>query len=164
MKIAIISDTHNNTNNLQKALAIIHRENIDTLIHCGDLTDLEMLSWFGGLRVNYVFGNGDYLTGAIRQELLRQNPASTAGMVFEGLIDGFRIAAAHGHTFGTVENLAASQGFDYLFCGHTHHRRDEWLGKTRIINPGSLGGVSRSGPSFCLLDCSASDLQFILLE
>lgn len=37
MKIAIMSDSHDNIVNLTKALKFINKEKIKTLIHCGDL-------------------------------------------------------------------------------------------------------------------------------
>ena len=57
MKIGILSDTHNNVNNLQRALAFFHREGIQTLIHCGDITSPATAVHLKGFTLIYVHGN-----------------------------------------------------------------------------------------------------------
>ena len=37
-------------------------------------------------------------------------------------------------------------GADFLLHGHTHVPRDEIVGLTRVLNPGTLGGPSRGAP------------------
>ena len=43
MKIAVMSDTHDNIWNLEDALAIIKDEKADLIIHCGDFVAPFML-------------------------------------------------------------------------------------------------------------------------
>ena len=43
MKIGVISDTHNNLSNMIFGLNTFREEGIDTIIHCGDLTGLDMV-------------------------------------------------------------------------------------------------------------------------
>jgi uncharacterized protein len=105
MKIGILSDTHNNAKNLQTALDIFAREGIETLIHCGDMTNVETAKKLAGFQVICVFGNGDIESGAIRETILALNPENYAGMVYKGKIGAARIAAAHGHMPGMVDEL-----------------------------------------------------------
>ncbi len=163
MKIAIISDTHNHVRNLNTALSLINTEGITTIIHCGDMTSLETAELLRGFAVIFVFGNGDYASGAISKSLEEANPASWTGMVFEGEIDGVKIAAAHGHVPGKVESLFRSAQFDYVFHGHSHRRSDERGSRTRLVNPGALGGIQKETHSFCILDLSSRDLRYIEL-
>jgi len=62
MKIAIISDTHDNLENLKKFLDFAKKEKIDVLIHCGDVTNGETLKEieekFEG-RIYLALGNAD---------------------------------------------------------------------------------------------------------
>jgi predicted phosphodiesterase len=37
-------------------------------------------------------------------------------------------------------------GADFLLHGHTHVPRDETIGLTRVLNPGTLGGPSKGAP------------------
>ena len=62
MKIAIISDTHGNVANFKKAVNWLNKENIQTILHCGDIGDpislKESLEDFKG-KFFGVFGNMD---------------------------------------------------------------------------------------------------------
>ncbi len=160
MKLGILSDTHNSLTGLTLALALFEGEGIDTLIHCGDLTGIEVAQKMAQFRVICVFGNGDFASGEIREELMRQNPENYAGLVYSGNIAGARIAATHGHLPGRVEELARSGGYDYVFRGHSHVHRDERFGFTRVINPGALGGMRREDRQVCLLDLESGKVEF----
>lgn len=163
MKIGILSDTHNNLTNLQAGLAVFRAEGIHTLVHCGDLTAPETAASLGGFRVLHVIGNGDFLNGEIRRVLLELNPLNHSGLIFSGEIDGVPLAAAHGHLPHQVENLLAEHKFRYIFHGHSHRRHDEMVGQTRLINPGSLGGLKAEERSVCVLDLASGQSQFVLV-
>lgn len=161
MKIGILSDTHNNIENLNKALARLRQEDVNVLIHCGDFTDPEVARLLYGFRVHAVFGNGDYASGFIRQILLEQDRLSSAGLVYSGVLGGARIAATHGHLPGKTAELARSGQFDYVFTGHSHLHIDQRFGETRLINPGSLGGKRSEPRQFCLLNLETGEARFI---
>lgn len=160
MKIGVLSDTHNNLPNLRGALDLFGKENIDTIIHCGDLTGVEIARAMQGFRVICVFGNGDFATGEIRAALLEMNPENYAGMVFTGRIGEARIAAAHGHLPGSVEELVHSGAYDYVFHGHSHQHSDDTAGFTRLINPGALGGLHHEARQVCTVDLEAARVKF----
>ncbi|TLN17232.1 metallophosphoesterase family protein [bacterium] len=161
--IGVLSDTHNHTANLRKALEIFERRGVSTLIHCGDVTTLATLEWLADFRVIYVYGNGDYTSGEMREMLLRYHPENYAGLTFGGDLQGVSIAAAHGHIPGSIETMARSGEYDYVFHGHTHRRRDERIGRARVINPGALGGLHREERSVCLVDLASGQVEFVLL-
>jgi putative phosphoesterase len=163
MQIGILSDTHNNIENLQAALRIFKKNNIFTIFHCGDVTSVEVVPLLVGFRVIYLAGNGDVLWGEIRRSLLDLNPESYGGLVFSGEIGGAKIAAAHGHLDGVVEGLVSSGEYDYVFCGHSHRLKEVQLGKTRLINPGALGGLKVEPPSICRLDLDSGLAEFVTL-
>jgi putative phosphoesterase len=161
MKIGILSDTHNNVDNLKRALAIFRREGIDTLIHCGDMSSPATAVHFTGFTLIYVHGNMDRNPLAIRQTLFDLNPSSVAANQFTGeLIPGVRVAAAHGHTPGKLDSFI-QDGYDFIFHGHTHRRRDETVGQSRIINPGALGGAQHEPRSICQLDLKTGQIKFV---
>lgn len=163
MKIGILSDTHNNLKNLQTALEHFHNNEIDTLIHCGDLTGTEAAQAMVGFRVICAFGNGDVASGDIRKSLLEQNPDSYAGLVYKGRIGGARIAVTHGHMPSLLEELLRSGEHDYVFKGHSHQHKEEMIGFTRLINPGALGGLHREPRQICILDLDSGKTNFILI-
>jgi putative phosphoesterase len=163
MKIGVLSDTHNNLTNLQSVLIAFRAESITTLFHCGDLTTPETAASLGGFRVIHVAGNGDFLSGEIRRVLLDLNQLSSSAPLYSGQIDGVSIAAVHGHQPHQLEELVASGRFQYVLHGHSHHRHSETVGKTRIINPGSLGGMKPEERSACILDLARGQIRFIFV-
>ncbi len=70
MKIGIISDTHNNVENLHKALNRLRQEDVVTIFHCGDLTDPATARLLDGFQVYFTYGNGDTASW--------ENPRNTA--------------------------------------------------------------------------------------
>jgi putative phosphoesterase len=164
MLIGILSDTHNNLQNLQSALDRMRNEGISTVIHCGDLTGVEVARAMHGFRVICAFGNGDTASGDIRQVLIEMDPENYAGLVYRGKIGGARIAVTHGHLPGYVDELVRSGEFDYVFKGHSHQHKEEIIGHTRLINPGALGGLRPEERRFCLLDLESRKANFVSLK
>ncbi len=164
MKIGILSDTHNNLDNLEKALERLRQEGVTTLFHCGDLTDAKVARKLGGFHVICVLGNGDVASGEIRDALRELDSDNYVGMVYTGQINGTRIAATHGHVPGTLDELLHSEAYDYVFKGHSHRHQEKLVGFTRLINPGALGGLHVEKRQFCLLDLESGKAEFIQIE
>ena len=127
MLLGILSDTHNNLVNLRTALETLRREQVSTLIHCGDLTDVETALQLAEFRVICTFGNGDWTANEIRQNLLYFRSDNDSGLSFQGELGGVQIAATHGHLPGALENLVQSGQYAYVFHGHSHLRRYLWV-------------------------------------
>ena len=164
MRIGILSDSHNRIEALTAALDVLRREGIDTLFHCGDVTTLETARLMAGFTVHYVYGNGDADAAEIREMLQNANPNSSGGLVFTGELDGVTIAATHGHLAGKVMALTTSGEYDYVFHGHTHIQKNLMIGRTRIINPGALGGMRNEYRNLCILDLRSGRTDFPNLD
>jgi uncharacterized protein len=160
MKIGIVSDSHNHLTNLQTALAVFRKEQITTLIHCGDLTYPETAAALGEFRVLHTIGNGDAASGEIRRVLNGLNPLNFSGMVYTGEIEGVPIAIAHGHLAGKVDELLTSGLYRFVFYGHTHRHEDQAFGSTRLINPGALGGRKVENRMACILTLETETCVF----
>jgi hypothetical protein len=161
MKIGVLSDTHDNLANILTVLEVCRERRLDTLIHCGDLTSLEMVSHFTGFRVIYTTGNMDYATGTIKKRFEKQRKDNFVGTVFKGQLDGVPVAATHSHNEGKVMELVRLKRYQWIFHGHTHQRRDEVIRGAHIVNPGALGGLGKESRSFCIVDLHTDDVEFI---
>ncbi|HEX6384688.1 MAG TPA: metallophosphoesterase family protein [Anaerolineae bacterium] len=82
------------------------------------------------------------------------------GDVFTGKLDAINIAATHGHLSGKVEELVRSDHYAFVFHGHSHRRRGETIGRTRVINPGALGGLHPESRSIYLVNLVTGDTHF----
>ena len=163
MKLGILSDTHNNRENTLAALDIFRAEDVGYLLHCGDVTTGDIIRLFEGWQMVFVFGNMDRDPQGLI-DAARETGLTPPQQTFTLTLDGIPIAVTHGHQDEALQNLIESQQYRYVFHGHTHLRRDEQIGTTRVINPGALGGVQRQSRSVAVVDLRTGDMQFIELE
>ena len=102
----------------------------------------------------------DDSAAAVNDALWVLNPNNeTAGDVFTGKLGGIKIAVTHGHLPGKLDQLIRSQRYTFVFHGHTHRKRDEMVGKTRVINPGALGGTRYEPRTVCVFDLDSREVQ-----
>lgn len=162
MRIGVLSDTHNNIGNMLKALRLFRDEGIKTLVHCGDMVNVTTAKQMSGFEVIYVNGNMDDSAGAVNDALWMLNPKNeTPGAFFSGKLAGVKIGVTHGHIPGKLEKLIRSGSHTFVFTGHTHRERDEIMGKTRVINPGALGGARYGARTVCIIDLENHNVNFI---
>lgn len=163
MKLGILSDTHNNIANTKLALELFRARGVERLVHCGDLTRTGMLHYFAGWRTAFVYGNGDFDRDELRRTVAAIIDDGSIGLQWTAEIDGARLAAMHGDDERALRELIRSGLYDYVFRGHSHVRKDEQVGKTRVINPGALGGKRSQTRSVCILDLVTGEAEFIEL-
>jgi len=162
MLLALLSDTHDNARNTRAALQLLAPHKPAAYLHAGDLVDSDMLALFAGLReFHFVFGNNEFDHAALRSVALALD-LHCHGHVADLTFAGKRVALLHGHDGALVHKLAHSGDYAYLIHGHTHARRDERLGKTRIINPGAVHRARSK--SVALLDVATDELRFLELN
>ena len=164
MRIGILSDVHNHRDNLSAALQILKREVVRTVLFCGDLTDADLVPLFDGLEVHFVEGNVDPDAASMARAVERLGNRSTFGLEYDAALDGRRIAVLHGHLTDRLIEVIHGGLCDYVIHGHTHRRRDERLGRTRVINPGALGGKREQSRSFAILDSATDQLRVIEID
>lgn len=194
MKIAIVSDSHDNMNNLTKVLDYLENKSIKILVHCGDLTSseiLEKLSEFQG-KVYLVEGNAETyqvqnlnlkINGSSRlcsnnKEILKhpsrlgsRSKAEVQGgnLIFFGRIgevkvDGVKIGFAHRPL--DVKALL-KKDYDFVFYGHTHK---PWIEmkrcKDREIFVANPGNIMGQPyePTFAILDTKYKKLELVGVE
>lgn len=164
MLIGIVSDTHNQRENLAWAAECFRAQSILTVLHCGDVTHPEMLRALAGFEVYLAFGNGDNATGAMDALLKRLNPANQAADQLTFFIADKSFLMMHGDRRAGLSRAILSGEYDYVIHGHTHRFRDEMVGNSRVINPGALGGVAYEPRSAAILDVGLGVLSKISLD
>jgi len=167
MKIGIVSDTHGKTRRLKRALKALVKRQAEAIVHCGDVLDEEHVALLGeySLPTYLVAGNMDrHLTGRLAQAAAEAGVVFAEDVLIVPLGDGRKLAVIHGNREELLAELLHGGRFAYLCHGHTHRRRDERIGATRVLNPGALHhphGTSRR--TVLLLDTSADTVEEIEL-
>lgn len=160
MRIALISDTHNNQNKIKKALVRLQQEQITTVLHAGDVTSARILRLFKSFDVWVARGNMDHdpaLNPTVHELFGPQRLAATHRLTLEG----HTLALIHNGESTAARELIQSRDYDYVVHGHSHHPRDETFAGTRVINPGALGNTRWLRPSFAILDLASGDLSWV---
>jgi len=150
MKIAVVSDTHNNWTNFKKAIEWIKKEEIRLILHCGDISSQETIDdakkLFDG-EIKFVKGNADWGLDLPDELDLEFNKKKIAFVHFPN----------------EAKKLAQSGKFDMVFYGHTHRPWDEKIGDCHMINPGEMAGQFYK-PSFAVYDTASDKLELKILE
>lgn len=164
MKICILSDSHDNRRLLEHAVEDAKARGAEAVLHCGDVvapTTLRVLKKFG-LPVHVIHGNN---TGDLfAMNRLSHEPDSLVR--YHGQ-DG--VVHLHERTIFMVHYphyaaaMALTGDYDLVCCGHDHRASMKTVnnvkgGVTRLINPGTVGGVGAK-PTYVLADLEAMNFE-----
>jgi putative phosphoesterase len=141
MRIAILSDIHDNVWKLVRALDAIR--DTDALICCGDLCSPFIAHQIGRgytRPVHIVFGNNDGDPYRITTVAGKYPHLHVHGEFFASEFEGVRVAVNHFDYL--ARPIAASGQFDVVCFGHNHVHEITPVGKTLAINPGSIMGAT----------------------
>ncbi len=167
MKIGIMSDSHDNIDNLKKAISIFNKEKAELVIHCGDWVAPSTPDFCSDLncKIISVFGNCD---GDIYRFLTRHKKndwnVEFHNKVAELDLSSRKIAVFHGDSKPLLNSLIGCQEYDAVFSGHTHLALKEVIGKTLHLNPGCLSGYERTNkvkPSIAFYDTNTGKAEII---
>ena len=162
MKIAIISDIHDNLPNLDKALAEIKKERIETILCAGDLANSETLetlaTGFTG-PIYLVQGNAcSYPVDDLKAYPHIHNLGRKGGLV---TLDNISIGLIHEPK---LANALLSANPDIIFYGHTHKPyEDKAPNGTRLINPGNLSNFGFP-PTFAIYNTATDEMRLVLID
>jgi putative phosphoesterase len=164
MKIAVMSDSHDNIWHLQKALSIIDSEAAEMIIHCGDFVAPFMLKELdkAGIPVHGVFGNNDgdqYLSTKLT--LTELSHITLHGVV--GRVDASGYEIGFTHLKEVAEGLAALGRYHMVCFGHTHTYYQKTVNEALLLNPGEIMGKD-GYPGFCMVDTTNSQVTRIELD
>ncbi len=162
MKIGILSETHGHVERTKSAMAILTNAGVECVLHCGDIgSDKVMVELYSSyllskIPIYAVLGNvdypdDDYLSWNKKGEIY------VGGRFARLTLADKDIALIHGDNSLKLQSVIHSNIYDYVFTGHTHVKRDERIGKTRIINPGAVYRASQ--PTVACLDLNDDVLE-----
>lgn len=151
MKIALLSDSHNNWNALEKAVSKASELDCDVAFFAGDLVrpkGVEKLAGFSA-PVHMILGNNEYQVEEIHRKASKTDNVIYHGEVCDIEREGYRVFMHHYP--GPAEKKAKEDVYDLCIHGHLHEFRNEQINDTLLVNPGAL---TRRGstPEWVVLD------------
>jgi putative phosphoesterase len=158
MKLGILSDTHDQCTRCEQAVSLLQAAGAEAIVHCGDLTEANIIEICAVVPFYFVLGNNDYDNVPMLQQMAART--GTTYLELGGVIGiaNQKIAVTHGHLTSEVRRLLALQP-DYLLSGHTHVAEDRVVDRTRRINPGALHRARNF--TVAVLDLISGELIFI---
>jgi len=166
VKIAVISDTHDNLANFKKAISEIKKEKIKFLIHCGDIfepeTIKETLKDFSG-KAHFVLSNvdEDYFRNLSEAYFKDFSNLKIWRKFGEIKIENRKIAFCHSPK--TAFKLAFSRKYDIIFYGHLHKPWETKVKGIKLVNPGNIAGLFFR-PTFAIYDTKTRKLELRILK
>jgi hypothetical protein len=169
MRIAILSDIHDNLWNLAAAISSIQAAN--ALICCGDLCSpfvIDELARFPK-EIHIVFGNNDADLYRITAKAARLPNVHLHGELFQNIFDCKRFAVNHFDYL--AKPMGKSGEYDVVCFGHNHEFEISREADCLRINPGPIMGAKFSSgkwedtpPSFVVYDTATDAPEAFVID
>ena len=139
MKIGIISDTHDNLDNVQKSVELFKAQKVSVVFHAGDYVDPEIVRSFSGIKLIGILGNNDLDRSGL-SKAFEEIGGQMKGEICEIEEEGIKFVIYHGTNPKLKNSLIESGRYDVIICGHTHKIENRNVGRTLVLNPGTANG------------------------
>lgn len=161
MKIGIMSDSHDHLDNIRKCVEAFKRENVDYVLHLGDYVNPNSVRACQGVKLLGIFGNND---GDKFRLMTAFNDigGEIKGDFHEFEEDGIKFACYHGSEPQLKNALIDCGTYDVVIYGHTHECKNELVGDTLVLNPGTAHGFGELA-TIIIFDTQGKDVKFITL-
>jgi len=158
MRIAILSDTHDNIHKLDPILPLL--ATADGVIHCGDLCSPFIVVRLGKLAVpvHVVWGNNEGDIRLICEKAQQAGNIHLHGAFAELEFDGVKVAVNHYPEI--ARSLAKSGAYDLVCYGHDHVAHHSRVGACDLVNPGELLGLLGK-TSFAWFNTATRTVEFV---
>lgn len=181
MKVGIISDTHDDIDNTNKAIDIFEKHEVQAIIHAGDIISPPIIKEFKRLtqknvKVYGILGNNDGEKRGLESafSFINGEFLGESGKINLG---GLKFGVYHGTDLKKKEKMIKSGQFDVFIYGHTHKRDPEdnilnTIGNTIVFNPGCAHSSAKTNysdppyfrnPSILIFDTATKEFNFLNL-
>ncbi|MBU1046552.1 metallophosphoesterase [Patescibacteria group bacterium] len=167
MKIAIISDVHDNAHNLVLVLEkISNYKNIEKILFLGDFVGAAIsgILCASPIPVFAIWGNNDGDKCLITKFALAEISNMEIGFETYDIleIDNRKIFLTH---FPLIaKSMAKSGDYDAVFYGHNHLKHKERINDCLVVNPGEIGAYKTGLSTFAIYDTETNDAEIIEVE
>jgi len=163
MKIAVISDTHDNLSATEKVIRKIVEKKINFIFHLGDIiapfTLRKIKELYSG-KLIAVFGNNDGEKQGLYETAKKLNFEIHEPPIIYPIKDKkFMLYHIYPQDY-----FAEIKGIDFLLFGHWHkviHVRKE---NTIFLNPGEVCGYLEGKKTFAIIDLKTKEVEILEIE
>ena len=154
MLIGVMSDTHDNIAQTQKAVETFNQKKVEQVLHAGDIISPFMIDTLKELKapLTGVFGNNDGDRALLERKSGLLPSTKIAGTFARMNLGGMRIGLVHGNDRDLLETLVSCGSLDLLVYGHTHRPEIRKEGTLLVVNPGEVYGYLTGRSTVALVD------------
>jgi hypothetical protein len=174
MKIGIISDTHDEGNNIRKAVAYFNGVQAQAVLFAGDLATPSALFFFQEIKcpIHAVYGNNEGDQHRIFERIERigldWHYDKKEGSFLDLTFDNIHFGLYHGNSRQITAALVKSRLYDVIVTGHTHEAHITQDGPTLWVNPGTSSnyatGSFSGDPTIAVYDTAGRTAEIIHLK
>ena len=152
MIIGVVSDTHNNIKNIKNIINIFNNEEVEAVIHTGDISKAETLKVFSLLKCPLmgVFGNNDRIEVGLT-EVCSENNFTFQEPPFFLVLGNKKLAIFHEPNL-IDDCIQDHKDLDLILHGHTHRYRNEIIKDITYFNPGESAGFLKGKSALGIID------------
>ena len=154
MLVGVVSDTHNNIKNIENIINIFNSEEVNLVIHTGDVSKAQTLRLFSDLNCPMVgvFGNND------RDEEGLIEACNECDFNFQEpplsfTLENIKIAVFHEPEL-IDSYIQEHLDVQLIIHGHTHRYREETINNIKFFNPGESAGILKGKNAIGLINLS----------
>jgi putative phosphoesterase len=158
VRIAVVSDTHNNLRNVTRIVELLNAADVARVVHTGDITQARTLEVLGRLRAPLVgvYGNNDE----------REAIAPVAAQLAMQLVEGSLSFEAAGRRIGVIHDPyeiddALLAAHDLVLHGHNHRLVLEHRGGALLFNPGECAGMLEGHNAVGVVDLVKLEVELL---
>lgn len=164
MQIAILSDSHDQLENLEKAINYLNEINVEEMIFCGDFCSpvpvKHHFSRFKG-QIHSVFGNTEDRHLITQLSLTEVQSLKMYGEYADIKVSGLKVFITHYPAY--AEAVFKNNNYDLVCYGHTHTARTVSTENSLLINPGEIAGFFEE-PRFAILNTKTREVKTIFIK
>ena len=158
MRIAVVSDTHNNLRNVTRIVELLNAARVERVVHTGDITQPKTLDVLARLHAPLVgvYGNNDE----------RDAIAPVAAQYAMQLVDGHLSFEAAGKRVGVIHDPyeiddALLARHDLVLHGHNHRLVLERRAGALLFNPGECAGFLEGHNAVGVVDLAKLEVELV---
>ena len=161
MLIGVVSDTHNNLKNIDRIISLFNAQEVNLVIHTGDIASSKSLEKFSKLNADLigVYGNND------RNEVGLEEVANKNNFQFKEPPNTITLCnkkIAIFHEPDSIDSfLIENDDIDIVIHGHTHRYRNEVINNVLFFNPGESAGMQKGKNAIGLVNLRALEIKRI---
>ena len=160
MLVGVLSDSHDNLDQTEKARELFQTRQVSAVIHCGDFITPIVFDILAKLPVAFigVFGNNDY-----KEALSARSRFQIKEEPYRFELAGRKIFICHHRRY--VEQLDESDyEIDLVLYGETHEPEIRRKGKCLIVNPGETCGWVTGTSTAAIVNLETLEAEIIRLD